>query len=403
LRPLEGHYGHQIADEVLPVIKSFRIEGQLGAFQTDNASNNDTALKALAASIPGMNVKESRLRCFGHIVNLVVKAMLYSDNKLQAKLADCGDHEAFKVWREQGPIGRLHNIVTYIGGSDKRRKAFELAQKVDASDLSLQLVKDISVRWSSTYDMIVRALRLQEAIRKYCRQWEFDGEYDLQHDFLTLTDWEELRHFEELLGPCDKAIKRVEGNTYTGSHGALWEVIPTMDYVFLKLAKRADEVNTDLDTFSDHYRHCINHGFNKLQQYYTKIDDSRLYTAAVALHPCMRFHYFEKQWANKPGGREQIDNAKRWTRSLYNDHLSSLPPIDEPTEVFLSSDKEDEDADWRATFGGSDDGRSAREYTEQQRQSELERFMNDALDVTVTRVVHSTRVIMNMKDEPLRW
>jgi hypothetical protein len=93
-----------------------------------------------------MNVKESRLRCFSHIVNLVVKVMLYSDNKLRAKLANCGDHEAFKVWREQGPIGRLHNIVTYIGGSDKRRKAFELAQKVDASNLSLQLVKDISVR-----------------------------------------------------------------------------------------------------------------------------------------------------------------------------------------------------------------------------------------------------------------
>jgi hypothetical protein len=37
-----------------------------------------------------------------------------------------------------------------------------------------------------------------------------------------------------------------------------------MDYVFLKLAKRANEVNTDLDTFLDHYRYCINHSFNKL-------------------------------------------------------------------------------------------------------------------------------------------
>jgi hypothetical protein len=179
LPPLEGHHGHQIAEVVLPVIKTFEIEGKLGAFQTDNASNNDTALKALAASIPGMNVKESRLRCFGHVVNLVVKAMRYGDNGLQAKLADCGDHNAFKVWREGGSIGRLHNIVTYIGGSDKRRRAFELAQKVDASDLSLQFVKDIGVRWSSTFDMIVRALRLEPAIRKYCRQWEQDGEYDL--------------------------------------------------------------------------------------------------------------------------------------------------------------------------------------------------------------------------------
>lgn len=100
LRPLEGHHGHEIADAVLPVIKTFEIEDKLGAFQMDNASNNDTALSALAASIPGMNVKESRLRCFGHIVNLVVKAMLYGDSSLQKDLADCGDYEAFKVWRE---------------------------------------------------------------------------------------------------------------------------------------------------------------------------------------------------------------------------------------------------------------------------------------------------------------
>jgi hypothetical protein len=29
--------------------------------------------------------------------------------------------------------------------------------------------------------------------------------------------------------------------------------------------------------------------------------------------------------------------------------------------------------------------------------------MDDALDITVTRVLHGKRVTMNMKDEPLRW
>jgi hypothetical protein len=67
-----------------------------------------------------------------------------------------------------------------------------------------------------------------------------------------------------------------------------------MDFLFLKLAKRSDEVNARPDIFSDHYRHCINHSFSKLQYYYTKIDDSRLYAAAVALHPYIRFNYFEK-------------------------------------------------------------------------------------------------------------
>jgi hypothetical protein len=99
---------------VSTVIKAFGIEHNLGVFQTDNTTNNDTALAALAASIPSLEVKDSRLRCFGYIVNLVVKAILYGDTQLQSQLDDCSDHEACKVWRKQGAIGRLHNLVTYI-------------------------------------------------------------------------------------------------------------------------------------------------------------------------------------------------------------------------------------------------------------------------------------------------
>jgi hypothetical protein len=37
---------------LLPVIKAFSIEDKLGAFQMDNATNNDTALEALEAALP---------------------------------------------------------------------------------------------------------------------------------------------------------------------------------------------------------------------------------------------------------------------------------------------------------------------------------------------------------------
>jgi hypothetical protein len=82
LRPVEGHYGHEVAKTVLPVIKLFEIESNLGAFQMDNAINNDMALNAITASIPSISTKDLRLRCFGHIVNLMVKAMLYGDSSL---------------------------------------------------------------------------------------------------------------------------------------------------------------------------------------------------------------------------------------------------------------------------------------------------------------------------------
>lgn len=119
LRPLEGHRGSDMTAVLLPVLKTFNIQDKLGAFQMDNATSNDAALEALEAALPAtIDVKQSRLRCFGHIINLVVKALLYRSGSasLQKQLDDVGDDDAFKIWREQGAIGHLHDIVTYVRG-----------------------------------------------------------------------------------------------------------------------------------------------------------------------------------------------------------------------------------------------------------------------------------------------
>jgi hypothetical protein len=63
------------------VIDSFDItSNRIGAFQIDNATNNDTVLTALVRRMLALitNIKVIRLRCFGYIVNLVVKAILFS-------------------------------------------------------------------------------------------------------------------------------------------------------------------------------------------------------------------------------------------------------------------------------------------------------------------------------------
>ena len=154
----------------------------------------------------------------------------------------------------------------YITRSNRRRRDFEHTQKVDSGELTLQLVRDIGVWWNSTQAMIQRALQLKDALHRYCKNWRpIHGEsYDLKKDALDATDWEELEHFDELLKPFEKATKRAEGNAITGSHGALWEVIPIMDYLFNTLKMHADEIMATPSLFSDHYQHCINHGFVKL-------------------------------------------------------------------------------------------------------------------------------------------
>lgn len=66
------------------------------------------------------------------------------------------------------------------------------------------------------------------------------------------------------------------------------------------------------------------------------------------------------QWSKKPGGEQAIKDAKRRTRSLSDDYLERLPlDSPEPSTMFLSSDLDDEDEDWRATIGG-DSGTSTK-------------------------------------------
>lgn len=94
-----------------------------------------------------------------------------------------------------------------------------------------------------------------------------------------------------------------------------------MDYLFTKLRKRSNEVLVRPELFTDHYTHCLNHGFDKLSEYYTKIDDSPYYAASVALHPCKKYDYFEKTWGSTKGGAKVITTAKRAVRTLFGEYL----------------------------------------------------------------------------------
>lgn len=74
----------------------------------------------------------------------------------------------------------------------------------------------------------------------------------------------------------------------------------------------------------DPYRHCINHAFEKLKEYYGKTGHARLYRAAVALHPCYRNDYFANAWAKVPRSRLEIKKAKHAVAACYNNFLSIL-------------------------------------------------------------------------------
>jgi hypothetical protein len=75
---LGSHTGANIADQLFDVLKDYQISGsQIAYFAADNATNNDTALVALAERVD-INPIATRLRCAGHIFNLMCSAILFS-------------------------------------------------------------------------------------------------------------------------------------------------------------------------------------------------------------------------------------------------------------------------------------------------------------------------------------
>lgn len=119
----ESHAGVNIAREVLKVIKDFELEAIVGWFVLDNAQNNDTAIEEIAEKL-GFNPVERRLRCAGHIINLIARHLLYgfdSDLFEECDSISANLKEELERWRRHGPVGKAHNLITWVYASPQRR------------------------------------------------------------------------------------------------------------------------------------------------------------------------------------------------------------------------------------------------------------------------------------------
>ncbi len=151
--------GQNIAEITAKVINDYEIGQNLGAFMMDNAKDNNTMLKELATRFD-IDVDYSRLRCLGHIINLVVKALLFGKgvSKLERKLAGASFNKVFKIWNSLGPIGKLHNICVYVNYNSARISVFKECQGEEFQHF--QLLTDGGIQWNSTKAMISRGMFL---------------------------------------------------------------------------------------------------------------------------------------------------------------------------------------------------------------------------------------------------
>ena len=139
------------------MVQELDICHKIRYFTLDNASSNDTALEGIRDYLSIINIsfdpQARRLRCFGHIINLVVKGFLWSMDadafnvEINSAMQLLQKKEELIAWRKRGPMEKLHNICVWITRTPQRRDRFE--EKIIQSgrsphDASIPIVGNIT-------------------------------------------------------------------------------------------------------------------------------------------------------------------------------------------------------------------------------------------------------------------
>lgn len=73
-------------------------------------------------------------------------------------------------------------------------------------------------------------------------------------------------------------------------------MIPAFEYLLELFERAKDEYKDELE---HHYRANCQLAWQKLNDYYSLLDKSPAYLAAVILHPRYKWQYIESRWADK--------------------------------------------------------------------------------------------------------
>lgn len=352
-----SHSGENVAAQIVEILESYEILEKVGYITLDNAANMDTAAEEVAEKL-GLNLKKRRVRCFGHVLNLVVKALLFG-HRSEAFEAEvdgepCVDAAQHEIWRKKGPIGKLHNLVHWIHRSDKltyRLRALqeEFFQRSNSPKARvrkpLDVVRDNQTRWLSTFYMMRRSLKLRPFLEDLVEKTtiEFNRERrngmrrkeELplclhEESLLSEKDWVVVELMEKVLVDFEEALRMLEGDAQrrvrkggqVEAYGNMWDVASTYEF----LMDRLEEWKATAENYPDpeHFKININLGWDKLNEYYTKLNETPAYYASAILNPVSRWGYFESTWTDQ----EQLpwlQEAKDIVRKLWEEEYKPLP------------------------------------------------------------------------------
>ena len=328
------HTGAAQAAIIRDVLNDYKMSRQFHCFVGDNASSNDGKLSDGLNLHPNIYITaDDRMRCAGHIINLIVKATMYGDgvSRWEEELAAAAPWDQFKKFRQLGVVGKLHNFVNAVCSSHKRRELFHSMQKQANNEdgiyttHTLQLRQAGGVRWHSTYLMLLRCHELKKTIQLYVKalrqntniKKEDGSHYDPQTDALIEEEWDEVEELVDFLQPAYEMTKRLEGDNCVSGFGSLWQTLPNLQALWTHYNDANNRTNK-----SKFFATAVAFGKAKLDHYFDTLllkPDVSLYAVATALNPKLRVAWFKTQWKRFPHWYKKAEASLRKVYKRYAD------------------------------------------------------------------------------------
>ncbi|KAI2913801.1 hypothetical protein CBS147320_10459 [Aspergillus niger] len=316
--PLHGpHSGVNLSDVLLQSLRERHLLSRIFSVTTDNATNNETLVRALQETLLSTGAIRSRdsiirVPCMAHVIQLCLKRLLghikaapqnkevanvWSDSQM-SYLRSSADHEGVA-----STLGKIRSFATFVNASPQRRDAFLCLQ---SGRTRLFPIHDVQTRWNSTFLMLRRARKLRNCIDKYC------NDHDYSQFSITDDGWRQIDYFLQLTKPFFQftmALMKTKDVT-----------IHSVFLVYRKLLEHIERSNQRLSNKTTPWKRAMYNALlaakQKLKEYYEKTyrDHGFLYGTGTLLAPQYKLCAFDDTEYSKC----QSETSKRYCDYLRN-------------------------------------------------------------------------------------
>jgi len=118
-----------------------------------------------------------------------------------------------------------------------------------------------------------------------------------RHNELTPDDWAILTDIIQFLQHFSRWQLMLHGHR---TQGALYDVLSAMNELLLHMEDRqAAYTALPQDEVSHHMITAINNAWALLKKYYNKVDETPVYSCAIASQPEMKLLWFREEWEER--------------------------------------------------------------------------------------------------------